>query len=315
MAIRRSSVAIVVCVVACLLLVSLGQSALFAQRKKGQQPPFVLPDNVEMKTGVVFGKGGGRDLKLALFLPKDKDQRKPMPAMVFYHGGGWRGGTPRQFYRQAALLAAQGIVGVCPEYRLSGEAKYPAAVEDAKCAIRWLRANAKQLNVDPSRIGCAGGSAGGHLAAMVATTAKLKKLEGNGGHPEQSSAVQLAVIFNGALDLRELTTGEKARTAVLSFLGGAPEQMPEVYKEASPIVHVDADTPPCLLFHGTNDTTIPYQQSVRFKEAVEKAGGEAKVVLVEGVGHGFFNRSPYFEQTYTEMEKFIKQHFGLEGSK
>src|SRR5262245_30064586 len=124
-------------------------TAVLAQR--AQDPPFVLPDNVELKRDAVYGKGGGRELKLNLFLPRAGTGTRP--AVVFIHGGGWSGGNRSQFYRQAAYLASKrGYLGACIEYRLSGEAKFPAAVEDAKCAVRWLRDNAKTYRVDPDRI-------------------------------------------------------------------------------------------------------------------------------------------------------------------
>ena len=144
----------------------LATGAGWGQRR--QDPPFQQPDTVQVKRDIVYGKGGGRDLKLDLFLPKQGEE--PRPGIVFVHGGGWQGGSRAAFQRQAAYLAGKGYVGACIEYRLSGEATFPAAIEDCKCAVRWLRANAGTYKVDPERIAACGGSAGGHLVCRVMTS-------------------------------------------------------------------------------------------------------------------------------------------------
>ncbi len=148
--------------------------ALELERFKNDErnPRFTLPDNVDMRLDVVYGHGGERDLHADLFLPNDTEE--PVPAIVYIHGGGWRNGTKAGHDRLAALLAGRGIAGICIEYRLSGEAIFPAAVHDCKCAVRWVRANARELNIDPAKIAAAGGSAGGHLTGMLAATAGIE---------------------------------------------------------------------------------------------------------------------------------------------
>lgn len=287
-------------------------AAIFRAERPGWDPPFTLPEGVQVRRNVTFGTGGGRELRADLFLPP-QTEGSPRPAMLYVYGGGWRAGTRSQFYRQAALLAARGIVGACCEYRLSGEASYPAAVHDVKCAIRWLRASAEELNVDPGRIGAAGGSAGAHLAAMLATTAGMEQLEGAGGHAAERSDVQLSVLFNPAVDMRLFRPGTSASQARTAFLGGTIEEMPDLYDEASPVRHVDADTPPCLLFHGDADTTVPCEHSVRFHQAMLDAGAPSELVVAEGAAHGFFNRGPHFEATYATMAQFVLEHFGVGG--
>lgn len=278
--------------------------------RAGQRPALPPPEGVEVRRRVVYGRGGGRDLTLDLFLPEDAAARAPMPGMIFIHGGGWSGGTPVQFFRQAGSLAAQGIVSASISYRLSGEAKYPAAVEDAKCAVRWMRASARELNVDPERIGCGGGSAGGHLAAMLAATADVPRFEGSGGHTRASSRVCLAVLFNPVLDLAGLAAEETSLDLVASFLGAPPEGNAHLYEDASPITHACPETAPCLLFHGTDDTAVPHAQSVRFRDMLDESGVPAELVSCEGQGHAFFNRSPHYESTYAKMESWLKERFG-----
>jgi len=218
---------------------------------------------------IVYGQGGGRDLKLDLYYPGKKGEGA-FPGVVFIHGGGWRGGHRGHFARQAIYLAAHGYVCACIEYRLSGEAGFPAAIEDVKCAIRWMRARAEEFNVDPDRIAASGGSAGGHLALLAGTSGGVEELEGTGGRQEFSSSVQLVVAFNPASEFEDLPGN-----AVRAFLGGGREEVPEQYRKAAPATWLDRNDPPMLLLHGTNDKTVPYSQSVNFVAALRKLGIEA----------------------------------------
>ncbi len=285
---------------ACLVFL-LAAAPLSAQ----QVPPFEKPENVEVQRDVVYGRGGDRDLKLDLFLPKEQGPARP--AIVFVHGGGWSGGNRLAFQRQAAHLAGKGYVGACVEYRLSGEAKFPAALEDCKAAVRWVRAEAKRLNVDPDRIAAVGGSAGGHLVAMLGTTDSSAGLEGKGGHPDFSSRVQLVVPFNGVFDLRG--GRDDASGSVSKFLGASFAEAPETYRKASPITYVSKDDPPFLFLHGTADTTVAIEQSRRMARALKDAGVAAEVIEYEGATHGFFNRPPHYAPTLAKLESFLDAHF------
>ncbi len=271
------------------------------------QPSVTLPADVELREGIVYGVGGERELKLDLFLPKE-DAAAARPAVVFMHGGGWRGGNPGQFRPQSIHLAGVGYVCACIQYRLSDEAKFPAALEDCKCAVRWLRANAGDLGVDPDRIAVAGGSAGAHLAAMVAMTG-AGSFEGEGGHADQSSAANLAVCFNPPTDLTAMAEGGKAEAIVAGFLGKAYADDPELYGQASPVTHVDPGDPPLLALHGTADETVPYAQAEALVERLKEAGVEAELFTAEGAGHGFFNRPPWYEPTLRALEAFLDRHF------
>jgi arylsulfatase A len=263
-----------------------------------------IPENIEVRMHMYCGTSGDVELTTDLFLPPD-EFTDPRPAMLFIHGGGWQGGSPTQFYRQAAMLAEQGVVGSCCRYRFSDDATFPASVQDVKAAVRWLRANDEELNIDPDRIGTMGGSAGGHLAGMLATTAGIEELEGDGGNPEQSSDVQLAVLLNPITDMTIFSSDTNLHPAVAKYLGGPPEEMPEQYALASPLLHIDTNTPPCFLLHGTADTTVPHDQSIRFAEALASIGVEAELVLIPDVPHGFFNKSPHFEDTWSGINDFV----------
>ena len=278
-----------------------------APKREAAQEEVKLPDNVAMLEGVVYGKGGGRDLKLYLFAPKD---RKPThPGIVFVHGGAWKKGSPAVHFRQAAYMASKGYVCASIEYRLSGEAAFPAAVEDAKCAVRWMRANAKKYRIDPDRIAAAGGSAGGHLVAMLGVMNEEDGLEGMGGHAGYSSRVNAVVAFYGMFDFRKLQV-KNPEGAIAAFLGGLPDEVPEVYKQASPITYVDKSDAPFLLLHGTADKLVPIKQSMDMKEALEKAGVRAEVYVAEGGGHGFEKEPHEYDKSLSRMEEFLDDVFG-----
>lgn len=259
-----------------------------------------------MRAGEVYGTGGGRELKLDLFLPTDTDG--PRPAVVFVHGGGWRNGGPGQFHGQSMHLAGAGYVCASIEYRLSGEAQFPAALEDAKCAVRWVRAHAEELEVDPDRIAVSGGSAGGHLAAMIATTGP-GTFEGEGGNPDESSRANLAVCFNPVVDLTAMGEARPDHPMLVAFLGKTYEEAPDLYAEASPITHVDEEDPPMLLLHGTEDSTVPYEQAEAFVQKLRDAGVEAELFTADGASHAFFNKEPWFTPTVKAMEEFLDKQF------
>ena len=260
-------------------------------------------ENVSVEANLVYGKGGERDLKLTLYYPIQGEG--PYPAIVFIHGGGWRAGHPGHFARQAMYLTANGYVCACIEYRLSTEAIFPAAIEDCKCAIRWMRGHAaKQYQVDPERIAVCGGSAGGHLALLTGTSGGVTELEGTGGWREFSSRVQLVIAYNPACEFIG-----KTKAAVRTFLGGTYEEVPERYLQATPETCLDGSDPPMLLLHATEDKIVPYRESVDFVAALKASGIEAQLYTEEGAGHGWFNRPPYFEPTAEALKLFLDKHF------
>jgi acetyl esterase/lipase len=274
---------------------------------QGQDPPFRLPEGVEEKAGLVYARYGARELKLDLFLPNSG--AGPFPAVVYVHGGGWRGGNKGAFRRQAAHMATKGFAGACIEYRLSGEATWPAAIHDAKAAVRWVGAHAAEYRIDKQRIGAAGGSAGGHLAALLGTTHKLRELEGGGGNPGESSRVNAVAAFNPAVDLVSFgkVTNANATGAVFAFLGKSYDADPALWALATPITHVDKTSAAFLFLHGTADTTVPYQQSVDMLNKLKAAQVPAEIFTAEGAAHGFFNRAPWYEATLKRMEEFFKE--------
>jgi len=275
---------------------------------QNQNPPFEQPGNVEIQRDLVYSTVGSRELHLDLFLPKEG--AGPFPAIVYIHGGGWSGGNKNAFQRQAAYMAAKGYVGTCIQYRLSGEARYPAAVHDSKAAVRWLRANAARYRIDAKRIGAAGGSAGGHLAAFLGTTGDRKEFEGLGGNAGVSTRVRAVAAFNPVLNMTMARMREPAASAggaLEKFLGASYAERPDLYAEASPITHVSRDSAAFLFLHGTADPTVPYQQSVEMMKKLKEAGVYADLFSAEDARHGFFNSPPWYEPTLKKMEEFFNR--------
>ena len=261
-----------------------------------QDPPFVLPPAVEQRQGIVFATPAGQALTLDLFLPRERPAR-PAPGIVFVHGGGWRQGTPRAFWRQAAHLAALGVPGISVRYRFAPRYRFPAQLEDVQAAVRWLRTNAAGLGVDAARVGAAGGSAGGHLAALLGTT----EAEVDG----VSSRVQAVVAFNGVFDFPTLNTAG-ASGPRRDLLGDDPE----VARAASPRLCADGTAAPTLLLHGTADTTVPFAQSAAYAGRLRELGVPVELVPAPGAVHGFHNRPPHYAPALERMTRFFLETLG-----
>ncbi|MEO0416736.1 MAG: alpha/beta hydrolase [Verrucomicrobiota bacterium] len=253
-----------------------------------------------------------RRLTLEMYRPAEITE--PRPAIVFYFGGGWQNGRPGLFAPMAQALAQRGYITVLPEYRLSGEAEFPAAVNDAKAAVRWTRKNAKRFKIDPDRIACMGGSAGGHLSGFVAATSETGGFEGEGEHQDVSSAVQAAVVMCGPMDLLapdvvekiEQSAKGKAAHPAIPFLGGLPSTHEEVYRQASPVTHVSAHTPPMLFIDGEKDR--PRERYTTFWPLLEKHGVPYEFVMMPQAPHPFWNNREWFLPTVEAVEGFLKKH-------
>lgn len=275
------------CALPLLLSISLVSAADPTPPAAAPAPKPRADSHVEFQHDVEFGTGGGRPLHAELAYPKDA-LAEPMPAIIWIHGGGWSAGSHKR--NAAMLLVAKGYFTASIEYRLSGEAKWPAQIEDCKLAVRWLRANAKKYNINPDRIGCWGSSAGGHLVACLGTMADKAEFEGHGGYEGVSSRVQAVVDFCGPVDFtgaKSVLQGDETKDppALVALFGGNRSAMPEVWKQASPITYVAAGDPPFLIVHGDKDTTVPHEQSEWLEAALKKAGVPVQFITVKGGGH------------------------------
>jgi acetyl esterase/lipase len=255
-------------------------------------PQVRVPDSVVFEADIEYGRAGQRSLKLDLFRPKDQGDQV-LPAVVVIHGGGWETGSKESMHALAASFAATGnYVSVSIGYRLTGEAIWPAQIHDCKAAIRWVRANADRYKIDPQRIGATGHSAGGHLVALLGTSGDVPELEGDCGNPGFSSRVACVVDLCGPSDFLHFLEqrGSGGRGSVNKLFGGPPAEHAEAARAASPVTWASADDPPLLIFHGTEDRTVPFAQSESLAEALTKAGGAVTFVPVEGAGHGLPGR-------------------------
>jgi acetyl esterase/lipase len=246
------------------------------------------PAGLKVERDVVYGQPDGQEIKLDWCRPDD-DRR--LPAVIFVHGGGWARGD-KDFYRNPALLLARrGYVCFTINYRLVKDGKncWPAQLDDAQRAVRWVRAHAEACNLDPAQVGALGFSAGGHLVDLLGTMATRDNSDAE--LAKYSSRVTCVVSLAGPADFMAdpQPTAEGARTAegVKGFLGGkSREEAPDLYRQASPVSHVDDKSVPFLLVNGADDPTVPPDQSRRMDAALRKAGRDSTLVIVDGEGHG-----------------------------
>ncbi len=241
---------------------------------------------VELERDIAYGEAGGEPLVLDVYRPPARDA--PRPAVILIHGGGWTVGIDRSVNVEPAQeLATAGYVAFNLAYRLmGGEATpntWPAQLDDVQRAVRWVRANAAAYGVDPERIGSYGGSAGGHLAAMLG----VRETRDN-ADPELagfSSRVTYVVDLAGDMDLTIPYPQEIDRQIAVNLLGGKAAEEPEAYLDASPLAWVDGDTAPFLIVHGAADDANPVAHSRRMVEALHEAGVEVVYAEFPRLGH------------------------------
>lgn len=242
-------------------------------------------DPIRIEKDVAY-LGPDRQEKGDLYLPPHVAQGQRRPAVLIIHGGGWSGGDKgaAREINIGSNLALNGYVGFSINYVLAkGKPVWPQNLYDCKTAVRWLRKNADRLNIDPNHVGVIGGSAGGHLAAMIGLTGPESGLDPSGPYGEYSCRVQAAVDLYGPADL---LTWFPNRPGV-SMLPGTRAEKPELYRLASPGTHADKNDPPILILQGTADKTVPVEQSQSLADALKKAGVQHELIIIEGAPHSF----------------------------
>jgi gluconolactonase len=274
--------------------------------EKPSRPSTERPANVSERLDVVYARHGKRAMHLDLFTPKGEG---PFPAIVVVHGGGWLKGDKTRFRALALALASRGYVTAAIEYRLGGEARFPAAIHDCNASVRFLRAHAREYRIDPNRIGAVGGSAGGHLVGLMATAAHVKEFQGAGGNPDQSSRLQAAVVMAGPWELATGPVAERSRkmpeqSNSNKWLGKTIDEAPDLYKKASPFTHIDKDTPPTLFMAGEFDHP---ERNAASRAKLEKLGIETAITIVKGGKHGCWNRNPWFTPMVKDMDRFFRR--------
>ena len=263
----------------------------------------------------------GRAEKLDVYLPPPPPAGKLSPAVVWIHGGGWVGGTKNEARAEeiCGTLTEAGYVALSIDYQL-GDGAWPTNLLDCKNAVRFLRAHAAEYHVDPTRLGVAGGSAGGHLALMVGFTAGKKELEPEAPYPGESSAVRCVIDMYGIADLltRNQTDAAGQPTATRKLMDksrgafNAASEDAEVLRVASPVNHVTKSSPPVLILHGHADTTVDYPQSEELVRALQAAGVEHEAVFLDGIGHTFdwetWNKQPLPRDLRPVVLAFLAKH-------
>jgi pectinesterase len=264
------------------------------------------PEGVQVIDNLVYASPGGRDLHLDLFVPEAGGELRP--GVIFIHGGGWAFGGKSDFRVQAARMAAKGFVTTSIDYRLSSERIYPAAIDDAKAAVRWMRANAATYGIDPDRIGVVGSSAGGHIASLLGVTGDRRRFGEDDDHPGESARVQAVAAISGAYDMVYADTRDEWAPA--AFMGGLPSVIPDRWAEASPINHVGTESAAFLFLHGTEDELTPAHQAERMLQKLQDAGVHAEMFYGKGGGHDFFLMHPWGEQVLAAIGDFFKRVLG-----
>ena len=279
---------------------------------------------VRLLAGVPYAAIPGlRPLELDLWLPPEGDG--PVPAVVYLHGGGWRLGSRHSAgpaYADAdptpfEQVALAGIAVASVDYRLSGEAVWPAQLHDAKAAVRWLRARAGELGIDPARIAAWGESAGGHLAELLGLTAGDTGLEGDVGVTGPPSDVVAVAAWYAPSDLVGFAADAGAdptdpATREAQLLGGPVPTLPEAAAQASPVTHVAPGAPPFLLLHGRADRFIPCVQSERLRAALAAAGADVELELLDGADHMWLGVPEAAPHALDRTSNFLRRRLGAD---
>lgn len=262
---------------------------------------------------IVFGKGGDVDLKLDLYRQKSHvdDEKSVQPGLIVIYGGAWRSGNKEVMRIFCEQFARAGYVVAAVSYRLFPDVRFPAAVEDCKCGVRWMRENAATYRIDPKKIGAMGASAGGHLAMMLGYMDDSDGLQGNGGHEKYSSQVQCVVNYFGPFDLTLRDWKSSDEHLLVDFLGDKLDKIPDTYQKASPSHYVDADDAPTITLHGTQDPIVPYGQGTLVDATLGHLGIDSRLELVKGAVHGWWGAD--LQRTQKASIEFLDKH--LKGPK
>lgn len=263
-----------------------------------------IPVNIEIKKDLVYAEIDGKKLHMDMFRPRNANRQ--LPAVLFFHGGGWVWGRKEHMTRYAAELASHGFTTFTVEYRLAREAIYPACVDDAKAAVRWVRSRSMEFNIDPGHIGVAGQSAGGHIAAMLGVTNNdiyLGELVGPGN---QTADVQAVATLSGVVDMLALYPRDPLSLAVL--FGKSPRENKNLYIDASPVNRVSGQSSPFLFIHGTEDHLGLIEEMVAMENKLNNYGVNAETLPIEGGNHAFETIEMYRKTGYAKLVEFMSFH-------
>jgi acetyl esterase/lipase len=262
-----------------------------------------LSNRYRIVSNVTYLTANNWDAKLDVYVPRDGTA--PNPTLIYIHGGGWVGGSKETSWLQLVPYLEAGWSVVNVEYRLARVSLAPAAVEDCRCALRWVIRNAKQYNFDTTRLVVTGHSAGGHLSL---TTGMLPASAGLDRECPGSEELKVAAIVNwfGISDVVDLLEGPNMKEYAVAWLSSMPNRE-EIASRVSPLSHVRAGLPPIITIHGDADPTVPYSHAVRLQDALNKAGVPNQLVTIPGGKHGGFNHDQTV-RAYSAIREFLSKH-------
>jgi acetyl esterase/lipase len=290
---------------AALLLAALALAAAPARAQLSETGTWaaLVGSQYRVLPNITYLTANNYDAKLDLYLPLR--ETSPVPTLVYIHGGGWVGGTKEGSMLSIVPYLEMGWAVVNVEYRLGRVSLGPAAVEDCRCALRWVIAHAKEYNFDAGRLVVTGHSAGGHLSL---TTGMLPASAGLERQCPGSEDLRVAAVVNwyGITDVADLLDGTNMKNYAVAWLGSLPNRE-AIARRVSPLEYVRAGLPPILTVHGDADPTVPYQHAVRLHAALDKAGVPNELVTIPGGKHGQFTRDEYLK-AYGAIRRFLARH-------
>jgi acetyl esterase/lipase len=291
-----------------LLLCALCSSQTFSEDKLGPLSATarwasVVSEQYWIQPDITYGVANNYSLKLDLW--QRKNAKRPVPTLIYYHGGGWIFGDRTGATLLFAPYLEMGWNVINVEYRMASVSLAPAAVEDCRCALRWVVRNAKQYNIDVDRIVLTGRSAGGHLSLI---TGMLPDDTGLDNECDGTEKLKVAAIINwfGISDVVDVIQGPNRRNYAAMWMGSQPDAA-AIAKRVSPLTYVRAGLPPILSIHGDADPVVPYEQSVRLHQALTAAGVPNELVTIKGGGHGEFTDTQ-LEDAYEKLQAFLRAH-------
>ena len=295
---------------------SLGVQMAVAQPAPDMRSSVALFQQVRVVPNVVYERANGWEGKLDIYARRNQGATPaqpgpPTPTVIFIHGGGWVQGTKEGSALRALPYIAMGYSVVNVEYRLANVSLAPAAIEDCRCALRWIVAHAKEYNLDPDRLIVAGESAGGHLAL---TTGMIPASAGFDRTCYQMNEPRVAAIvdFFGITDIADLLDGPNKKPFpeswpyTVQWLGNQPNRA-ELAKAASPLTYVKSGMPPTIMIHGDADNLVPYEHSIKLRDALQQAGVPNELITIPKGGHGIWSPDEW-QRAFAAIEKFLAAH-------
>lgn len=299
------------CLSASLLILVL---AMIATAQMSDIAPWVdvASSDYDIQPNITYAIANNTELKLDLYLPKDRSQ--PKPTLVLFHGGGWVDGAKERNTMYLLPYLAMGWVVVNVEYRLARNSFAPAAVEDCRCSLRWLTYRAKDYNIDTSKIVLTGTSAGGHLSLIAGMLPNRSvfdrqcRTEGDGRwNSSAEPEINVAAVVNwfGITDVADLLEGQNAKHWAIEWFGSLPNRM-DLARQLSPLNHVRTNGPAVITMHGELDDVVPYPQAVRLHAELDKAKVLNKLITMKGRKHGGFSREE-MASSYAAIREFLRK--------